>query len=86
MSVDDLQIALDGGEHEFFISLSGGAIRSSKNIEYAEKVDKNGENKFSIINEIDNTEQILSADELFTHSNIGKAILNGGFYQYNYEN
>jgi hypothetical protein len=60
-----------------FIALSGGICRSSKSVFY-----DSGEKIFSIINEIDDTEDILTEKELFTKSNVGEAIRKGAFFQY----
>lgn len=82
-SVKELREAINKGNHEFFISLANGFIRSSKNIDFDDSTDKNGEYRFNILNEIDDTEQILSEKQLFTvASNIGKAIKQEAFYMY----
>ncbi len=60
-----------------FIALAGGMCRSSKSVCYNSK-----EKVFSVVNEIDDTEDVLTAKELYTNSNIGKAIDKGAFYQY----
>lgn len=61
---------------DFFIVLNGFA-RSSKSIM------KDGD-EYSIINEIDGSEQLLSAEKLFDteYSFIGEAITNGCFFKY----
>lgn len=64
---------------EFFIVLNGGG-RSWKAITFADKTDRNGEYKLEILNEIDNTKQVLAMASLHKHSNIGEAIDNGAFY------
>ena len=61
---------------ECFILLNGIA-RSSKNIRYNKKT-----KIFEVHNEIDDTIQFLTEKELFTDSNIGKAIRNRCFYKY----
>lgn len=62
---------------ECFISF--GIARSSKSIFFDED-----EGKFSILNEIDDSEQMLSEDELNDEclTNIGKAIKHNAFYLY----
>lgn len=60
---------------DFFIHLSIG--RSSKDISFDKDM-----NKFMIFNNIDDTNQFLTEAELFTESNIGKAIEAGNFYKY----
>lgn len=60
---------------EFFISLGGGLVRSSKSAMLI------GE-KFVILNEADNSEDVLTEKELFTKSNIGEAIEKGALYSY----
>lgn len=77
-SMDQLKsILADGETKEFFILLNGG-LRSSKTISY------DGDNTFYVLNEIDDTEQVLTEQELMNNdlTNIGKAINNGAFYQY----
>ena len=59
---------------ECFISLNGG-LRSRKNIQF-----EPSDNKFHIDNWIDKTRQELTAEELFTESNIGEAISKGSFW------
>jgi hypothetical protein len=68
----------DGGYSEFFISLGGGMLRSSKQISYS-TVDET----FCIINEIDDTfQEDLTEEDLKLETNIYDAIESGGFYQY----
>jgi hypothetical protein len=60
-----------------FIALADGTCRSSKSVFY------DSEKKvFSIINEIDDTEDILTPKQLHADSNIGEAIDKGAFYRY----
>ena len=75
-SVEQLNALLKKGEHEFCISY--GILRSSKGIWRT-----NG-GRYQIHNEIDDTEQTLTAAELFTESNIGAAIKGkkGSFWCY----
>ena len=84
-SVEQLKEALKGTEEngplDFCIALCGGAARSSKSIMMYKKGKKL---VFDIINEIDDTQQILTEKQLFDDkiTHIGTAIKNGGFYQY----
>lgn len=77
-SIAELKKAIENDHFEFFIVV-GGFARSSKNIQMTE------DNKFSIINEIDDTEQILTEEEIEKSelTNIGKAMKLGSFYCYN---
>lgn len=67
----------DEQSHDCYISISG-IIRSSKSIFMYE------DGTFSVINEIDDSEQIFTEEELLNPeiSIIGKAIQNGQFYSY----
>lgn len=67
----------DEQSHDCYISISG-IIRSSKSIFMYE------DGTFSVINEIDNSEEFFTEDELLNPdiSIIGKAIQNGQFYSY----
>lgn len=76
-SVDELKRLSKDESIDCFIALMGGICRSSKSVFY----DSEGKT-FSIINEIDDTEDVLTAKELYTNSNIGEAIDKGAFYQY----
>ena len=68
----------EGGYVDFFIALSGGSLRSSKQISY-----NLSNNTFSIINEIDNSYQDdLTEDDLRNETNIIYAIEQKAFYQY----
>ncbi len=62
---------------ECFISLAGGLVRSSKNIMFMD-------NYFSVINEIDDTEQTLTEKQLMDeeYTNIGVAIKRGALFAY----
>lgn len=75
-SVEELKDICEDIQVEFFVALNGG-LRSSKIIEY-----DTHRRKFEILNEIDNTQQVLTENQLFTESNIGEAILKEAFYQY----
>ena len=86
MLTKDKQIISLGGlmEHlseeeptDFYIALVGGA-RSSKSIQLV------GDGRISILNEIDDTEDIVNSKSLFDTrtNNVGKAILAGNFYMY----
>lgn len=76
-SIEHLKELSIGEELECFMSLAGGAVRSSKRIQWdvEDKV-------FQIENEIDDTSQVLTEKELHTESNIGMAIERGAFYKY----
>lgn len=77
-SIDQLKTILaDGETKDFFILLHFG-LRSSKAISF------DGDNTFYVLNEIDDTEQELTEQELMNNdlTNIGKAINNGVFYLY----
>ena len=71
----------DNGTLECFIETNGGG-RSWKTITYANEDDKDGNPKFEILNEIDETRQVLTEKNLFNerYTNIGKAIENGSFF------
>lgn len=73
----------DGSPIEGYVVLKG-SVRSCKTINYADMVDKNGAYKLEILNEIDETKQILTEKNLFNekYTNIGKAINQGSFYVY----
>jgi len=81
-SIDELVGMLSDGSNleEFFINLGG--IRSSKNIYLDE--DEKGNEVFNVLNEIDDTTQILTREQLADtkYTNIGKAIIDGRFYRY----
>lgn len=66
----------DGGE-DFFILLGGGAIRSSKHIDYYPKDDT-----FWILNEVDGSDQTLKTKSLKRYTNIIEAIEKNSLFQY----
>lgn len=70
----------DNGTLECFIETNGGG-KSWKTITYSPQCDRHGNNKFEILNEIDETRQVLTEKNLFNEkfTNIGKAIENGSF-------
>ena len=74
-SLEELINSIEDGNNDFFINF--GIARSSKNITYNDGI-------FYIVNEIDDTEQELTTEQLFDedYTNIGKAIKQGQFYQY----
>ena len=77
-STDQLKsILADGETKDFFILLNFG-LRSSKAISY------DGSSTFYVLNEIDDTEQELTEQELMNSdiTNIGEAINKGAFYLY----
>ena len=67
----------DEQSHDCYISISG-IIRSTKSIFMCE------DGTFSVINEIDDSEEFFTEDELLNPdiSIIGKAIQNGQFHSY----
>lgn len=65
----------EGGMVECFVTLVGGA-RSSKNITF----DDDG--NYEVLNEIDDTTEIIEHDKLMDSFPIGDAIRNGAFYAY----
>ena len=71
---------IERGEHEFFILLNFGAV-SAKFINYGEQ-----EGTYLIINEIDDSEQTLTTDQLFdrNYTNVGYALDNGALYSYGF--
>lgn len=74
-------LAIDNEENDpkdFFINLGG--MRSSKSIQYLPT--KKGAPRFAILNEIDDTRQTLSKEQLYIKSNIGYSIDHGNFYAY----
>jgi len=82
-SLDELKRILDlseGAMANFYIRLNG--VQSWKSMSYCDKLDKDGNRKFFVHNDIDETEQVLSAGSLFNprYSNIGVAIKAGQFY------
>lgn len=74
-SVEELIEEIESGNNDFFIG--NGLFRSSKYIEC-------DDDNFYIVNEIDDTEQILTKKQLFDedYTNIGTSINNGSFYAY----
>ena len=74
-SAQQLREAVLNGSHDFFIRLNF-ALKSSKTID----VEKDG--SFSVVNEIDGTEQTLTEEQLRDASltNIGTAIERGAFW------
>lgn len=80
-SLKQLHDILKKGTSEFFVELNYG-VRSWKTIGYADENDCYGNSKFEILNEIDDSLQILTEKNLFNErlTVIGKAINNGSFY------
>ena len=78
-SVEELKklANVEDGE-EFFIQLNFG-LRSTKRIEWDEP-----SKSFCILNEIDDTHQDLTEQELATETNIVKAIENRAFFKAGY--
>ncbi len=76
-SVSQLKSLCADRSENFFISLAGGLIRSSKDILYDSQLEK-----FQIHNNIDGTIQLLTENQLSSHSNIGEAIRGKAFFVY----
>ena len=76
-SLEELDNILTDESQDFFIALNGRA-RSSKSIF------KNEDGSYNILNEIDDSEQTLTKEQLFDTSltNIGDAIIKNSFYKY----
>lgn len=69
---------INEGKHDFFILLNGG-LRSSKFIEYNDKI-----KKYYVFNEIDDSDEYFTETELFNQklTNIGYALYKGSLYAY----
>ena len=65
---------------ECFISLAGGAARSSKSIRYIPPREGRKAGQFDVFNNIDDTWQTLWPKQLWTMSNIGTALDAGALY------
>lgn len=76
-SLEELDNILTDESQDFFIALNGRS-RSSKSIF------KNEDGSYNILNEIDDSEQSLTKEQLFDTSltNIGDAIIKNAFYKY----
>lgn len=79
-TIKQLINSITKGKTEYFISLAGGIIKSSKDINYNPKT-----KKFWIMNNIDGTTQTLTHKQLMDQkwTNIGLSIKNNGFYRDN---
>lgn len=74
----ELQLACnEESPRDFFILLGNGSMRSSKSIQLRPK-----RKSFYVLNEIDDTRQVLNEKSLFTRSNIGEAMTKGAFFTY----
>ena len=75
-SVDHLREILEGhdGDSQNFVLLLDSGAQSSK------LMNLGNEKEFWVLNFIDDTEQELNTNELYSQSNIGKAIDGGAFY------
>jgi hypothetical protein len=71
-NVRELRQALVDGKREFTLLLNGGLCSSKHITPYSG-------GRFGIVNYIDGTTQRLTARQLHTHSNIGKAMRLGSF-------
>jgi len=67
------ELGEDGSLLDCFVSLAGGAVRSSKEMQYTD-------NKWQVFNSIDGTMQTLEDKQLHSESNIGEAINKGCFF------
>lgn len=65
---------------ECFISLAGGAARSSKTICYLSPREGYKVGQYDVFNDIDDTWQTLWPKQLWTQSNIGYALDVGALY------
>lgn len=74
-SIEDLDALLDKDQHDFLIA--NGLMRSSKSIHHGEQ-----EGTYEIYNHIDDSEQILTREQLLDkeYTNIGEAMKYGTFY------
>ena len=79
-SLEELKNEIESGQHDYFIQI-GSSGRSSKMIDYDED-----SGMFHVVNEIDFSEQDLDEAQMMDESctNIGKAILSGSFWSYDY--
>ena len=80
-TIEELKSILNKGTSEFFILLNSAGM-SWKTLTYADELDKDGNNKIEIINEIDDRRQILTEKNLFNRkfTYIGEAMRRGAFY------
>ena len=80
-SLEQLHEILKKGTSEFFVELNHG-VYSWKTIGYAAEDDRYGNPKLEILNEIDDSRQVLTEKNLFNErlTVIGRAINNGSFY------
>lgn len=69
----------DGGA-EVAISIAGGAVVSSKRVQYLPPREGKTTGRFWVWNEIDDTEQTLWPKQLWTLSTIGEAIDKGALF------
>ena len=69
----------DGGA-EVAISIAGGAVVSSKRVQYLPPREGKTTGRFWVWNEIDDTEQTLWPKQLWTLSTIGEAIDTGALF------
>jgi hypothetical protein len=76
-NVDELKEVCSGEGQGFFILLNFG-LRSSKFISYDQS-----SKRFFVDNYIDEVNQELTSKQLYTRSNIGKAIQRGCFFKDN---
>lgn len=62
---------------EFYVLLTGG-LRSSKTINFDEN------ENYEVLNEIDDSEEVIEHDKLMQSFPIGEAISKGAFFQWEY--
>lgn len=76
-SVAHLREMVQAGHHDYFIALNFG-LRSSKYINLLQ------DGRFSIVNEADDTEDVLTEEDIMDKrmTNVGEAITKGAFYSY----
>lgn len=71
--LDNILNKADGSPVEFYVLLKGG-LRSSKCISFDE------DDNYEVLNEIDDSEEIIPHDELMQSFPIGEAISRGSFF------
>lgn len=79
-SLDHLNELIENEQNSFFILLNGG-FHSNKDIFFGD-----ADNSYFVINEIDDSEQTLSKEELFDNNltHIGQALKVGALYSYGF--
>lgn len=77
IDLKDLVQRIEAGQNEFFISLAGGGLRSSKDIWY-----DSAKKQFEVFHSVSGCMEKYSHDELLTETNIGKALEVGALISY----